>query len=379
MTRLAITADLHVDTWLTRRHPPERGGLNVIEQDRLDTLRWVGEHARAFGCEALVVAGDFVERKTNPRSGRVTRIAQALRAGPDRQIFLPGNHDIADAGLSIVDDLATRSIDWTGHTRPDVIAVGDVAVCVIPFLSPAWLRTQTGCEDLPDADVFRILGEQYLTLARGLYAKADHAGMRSAILVGHQQLSGGRMNETQQAFLGDLDLVVDARALAAIGFAAVTFGHVHRGQTVIADPACPVVFTGSVERVDFAEELEEKSFLVVDVENGRATLERVPTPARHMVTVRGDGSFVETAVEDSIVRGVDLDPEVDEADLRRALYAAGALEVMGIRRRTVAKAALAGGLAEDLSPEQLLEAYFAGDPDRDDLVAIGRRILAEVA
>lgn len=377
MTRIAIVADIHADQYGSRRDPIS--GLNVREQDVLSTLRWVGEHARAFECEALVVAGDFVERKTNPRSGRVTRIAQALRAGPDRQIFLPGNHDIADGGLSIVDDLATRSIDWTGHTRPEVVSVGDVAVCVIPFLSPAWLRTQPGCEDLPDADVFRILGDQYLSIARGLSVAADRVGARSAILVGHQQLSGGRMNETQQAFLGDLDLVVDARALAAIGFAAVIFGHVHRGQTVIDDPSCPVVFAGSIERVDFAEEFEEKSFLVVDVADGGATIERIPTPARHMVTVRGDGSFVEAAVEDSIVRGVDLDPDVDEADLRRALYAAGALEVMGIRRRPREATASAGALSEDLSPEALLEAYFADDPDRDELVAMGRRILSEVA
>jgi len=292
---------------------------------------------------------------------------------------LPGNRDIADAGLSIVTDLATRAPRWTGHTEPDVQLVGNTAVCVIPFLHPAWLRTQPGFEALPDAEVFRALGEAYQTIARGLLVKAEQAGARAAILVGHQQLSGGRMNDQQQAFLGDLDLVVDARALTAIGYAAVTFGHVHRAQTVIDDPACPVVFVGSIERVDFAEELEDKSFLVVEVEGGKATIERLVTPARHMVTVRGDGSFNEAAIEDSIVRGVDLDPDVDELDLRRALYAAGALEVMGLRRRTVAETAAARAMGEDLSPEQLLTTYYEGDPDREALVAMGRRILAGVS
>lgn len=377
MVRLALTADLHVDRYGTRRHPET--GINVREQDALDTLRWIGEHARGFECEALVVAGDYVEQKANPRSGRVTRIARSLYAGPDRQIHLLGNHDIADAGLSIVEDLATRAPGWTGHTQPGFELVGDVAVCVIPYLSTAWYRTLPGKEALPDAEAFTELREHYLTIARGLYVKAEKAGAKSSILVGHQQLSGGLMNERQQVFLGDLDIVVDAGALAAIGYAAVTFGHVHRGQTVVDDPACPVVFAGSIERVDFAEELEQKSFLVVDVEDGRATIERIPTPARHMVTVRGDGSFNPAAVEDSIVRGVDLDPDVDEADLRRALYAAGALEVMGIRRRPVDAAAVAGGLSETLSPVELVEAYFADDPDRDALVAMARRILEAVA
>lgn len=378
MTRIAVVADLHVDPLgINRRHPET--GVYIREQDALDTLRRVGEHARSFECEALVVAGDYVEARTNPRSGRVTRIARALAAGPDRQIHLPGNHDIADAGLSIVEDLATRAPGWTGHTTNGFDLVGDVAVCVIPFLSPAWYRTLPGKEALPDREAFDELGAHYLTIARGLFVKATDAGARSAILVGHQQLSGGRMSETQQVFLGDLDIVVDARALAAIGYAAVTFGHVHRGQTVVDDPACPVVFAGSIERVDFAEEREEKSFLVVDVEGGRATIERVPTPARHMLTVSGAGTFNEAAVEDSIVRGVDLDPDVDEVDLRRALYAAGALEVTGLRRRPAETAAPAGGLSESLSPEALLEAYFEGDPERDPLVAMGRRILEAVA
>lgn len=388
MARIAITADLHVDhPESTRRYPGAT--ITVREQDALDTLRWVGEHARRFEAEALVVAGDYVEQKQNPRSGRVTRIARALSHGPDRQIHLPGNHDITEGGISIVEDLATRAPGWTGHTAPGFELVGTTGVVVIPFLSPAWARTidtpvdldgaQVKPSEMTDAQIYRWLAGHYLTIARGQFVAAEQAGARDVILVGHQQLSGGRMTDTQQAFLGDLDLVVDSRALAAIGFVAVVFGHVHRAQTVIDEPACPVVFAGSIERVDFAEELEPKSFVVVDVEGGRAKIERVETPARHMVTVTGDGSFIEAQVEDSIVRGVDLDPDVDEADLRRALLAAGALEVMGIRRRPIEAAAAVGGLSESLSPEALVEAYYADDPDRDAMVALWRRHLAEVA
>jgi hypothetical protein len=79
------------------------------------------------------------------------------------------------------------------------------------------------------------------------------------------------------------------------------------------------------------------------------------------------------------VRGVDLDPDVDEVDLRRALYAAGALEVMGIRRRPVEAIAAAGVLSESLSPEALVDVYYAADPDREAMVALWRRLLAEVA
>ena len=48
-------------------------------------------------------------------------------------------------------------------------------------------------------------------------------------------------------------------------------------------------------------------------------------------------------------------------------------------RRPVDAPAIAGGLAESLSAEQALGAYFADDVDREVLVERGRALLAEVA
>jgi hypothetical protein len=376
MTRLAITSDLHVDAYFGAIDP--RTGTTAREDDFLGMASWVADKARAFECEALVVAGDYVEAKRVPPVDRVDRIRDALEAGPDRQIHVRGNHDIGRGREGTVMSLA-RHRGWSGYLEPDFELVGDLAVCAIPHLTPAWLRTQPGMQLLPDAGIYSVLREYYLTIARGLYVDAMQAGARSAILVGHQQLAGGRMTEQQASFLGDLDVVVDSRALASIGFAAVTFGHVHWGQTVIDDPACPVAYIGAPERVDAAEEDQQKSFLVVDVVDGRATIERIPTPARRYLTLRGDGAFNPAAAEDAIVRGIDLDPDVDTGDLRRELERAGAFWIAGIRTRPVEATAATGGMDESLAPEQLLEAYFADDPDRDALVAMGRRLLSEVA
>jgi hypothetical protein len=79
------------------------------------------------------------------------------------------------------------------------------------------------------------------------------------------------------------------------------------------------------------------------------------------------------------VRGIDLDPDVDTGDLRRELERAGAFWIAGLRTRPVEAAAPAGGMDESLAAEELAEQYFADDPDHDALVAISRRLLAEVA
>jgi len=386
MTRIALTGDIHCDPYWDRRDPET--GANLREQDMLRTVAWVAREARERGADALVVAGDYTEAKAvskgrGPDPTRIAALRTALLEGPERQIHVRGNHDLQRQGKSIVTVLAGQP-GWSGYEVPDFELVGDVAVCCIPFLDKAWWRAQPGNETKPEAVAFRELAELYLVIAAGLYVQATEAGAGAAILVGHQQMPA-ELSETQRSFLGDVDLVVDPRALGAIGYAAVVFGHVHRAQTIVDDPACPVLFVGSPERVDFAEEGEEKSFVILDVEPGRpVAIERIPTPARRFVTVSGEQPFgsheeLDAYVRDAIVRVVDLNPDADIAGWRGALQDAGAFAVTSIKRRPAEVPETVGGMSESMSAEELLELDLAEHPDREALVTMGRALLSEVA
>lgn len=372
--RLAITADLHIDAYGSRVDPET--GLSARLLDCLRTTTWVAAEARARGCEALIVAGDLTENR-HPSPWLVARIMEALSYGPDRVIVTRGNHDGARAGRSIVDIIDGHRDDWVGIDRPHFTVVGDTAICGLGYMDRHQLRAST-LTDVPDADVYRALADHYLTIARGLYAEAMATpGVRRAILVGHQTVGGALMSDTQRAFLGDLGLVLDGAALSAIGYSLVAMGHLHRGQTVV-EGECPVVYPGSVERVDFGEEAQEKSFLVVDLPDaGPVAIERVVTPARRFVTL--DGVWDGQDVAEAIVRVRDVPPEVDAGSLRRALEAAGAFEVHGIERRRIEAPAASGGLSEGLTPQQALSAWFEGDDDAEALVERGREVITAVA
>lgn len=379
MTRIAVTGDLHVDPYFDARDPET--GANLRELDMLRTVAWVARTARERGAEALVVAGDYTEQKEvskgrGPDPTRIAAIQSALAEGPARQIHVRGNHDRQRQGTSIVTVLADHP-GWSGYDAPGFELIGDVAVCAIPFLDRAWWRAQPGNETKPETEAFHDLALAYEVIAAGLYLQATEAGARAAILVGHQQMPA-EINDRQRSFLGDVDLVVDPRALGAIGYGAIVFGHVHRAQTIVDDPACPILFVGSPERVDFAEEDEEKSFVVLDIEPGRpVTIERIPTSPRRFVTLTGLEEDVD--VGGAVVRVVDLPPEVDAAWARRQLGAAGAFAVTTITTRVVEDVAVIGAMNETLTAEELLEADLADHPDRDALLALGRSILAEVA
>jgi exonuclease SbcD len=337
------------------------------------------------------VGGDFTEHR-HPAPWRVALIADRLsdyRGGP--LVLLRGNHDGQRAGVSVVDVLgemlprAQEGSSRFAFSRPGTAYLDRVAVCCLPYLDRAWIRATTPeLAQAPDAEVYRALGEQFLTIARGLYAEALERGYGQGdtrtVLVVHQALSGGDMTDSQAAYLGDLALVVDTGALAAIGFDAVLAGHFHKHQVLRTDPL--VVYAGSPHRVTFAEEHQPKGYLVVDLEPRPATFDFVETPARRFVTLAGSDldwasdAELEAQVAGAIVRVLDVTG--DPAHIRRHLEGLGAVEV-GEIRVAPAEAAAPLGLGESTTPADALADYFSGDPDAPALVARGREVLAEVS
>jgi exonuclease SbcD len=379
--KLALTADWHVDQYGSRMDPET--GLNRRLLDYLRTARWVGEEASRRGAELMLNLGDFSERK-HINGWLIARIQEALAAGPERLIAVRGNHDGKIGGRSVLDIIDAHP-GWEGIDRPRVVRIGDLAICGVGYMDRHFARTQPGLEAIPEGELMVILAEQYLAIARGLYAAAMESGAKRAIFIGHQSVSGGHMSEAQEAFLGGVSLVVDSHALASIGYSLVALGHFHLAQTVLDGPDCPVVYPGSIERVDFGEADQQKSFLMVDMPEDPAqpvAIEVVPTPARRFVTLRevtSDIQLAEADVDGAVVRVLDADPLLDVAHLREVLYNLGAFDVGEIRVRRDELAVISGGMAESLAPTQALVDYFHDDDDADALVDRGRGVLAEVA
>ena len=378
MTRLAVVADVHCDDFGSKLDPAS--GLNARWVDTIDMLRWVATDARARGADALIVAGDLSESR-HPAPWRVAQIGEAIAAFGGPTILARGNHDGLRADRSIVDVLAAGRPGWSGFSRPGFTMLGTTAIAVVPYLDKHHLRALPGYESVPEAEVFAVLAQAYLTIAGGLYVDAQQAGAVNTVLVVHQALAGGSMSEAQQVFLGDHSLVVDTRALAAIGFKAIVAGHFHKHQVLSTSPL--VAYAGSPYRTDFGEEHQAKGYLFLELGERRDNLMGfVETPARRFFTLDlgpGAGLPEMGGARDAIVRVVNVPPEIDAAALRKALEESGAYEVTEIRRAPVAATAATGGMSENLAPTQALEAYFAADPDAPVLIERGRELLAEVA
>ena len=73
-------------------------------------------------------------------------------------------------------------------------------------------------------------------------------------------------------------------------FDYVALGHVHKHQNLNPNNQPPVVYPGSIERVDFGEEKEDKGYIFLEIEKGLVNWQFCPLPARPFRTINLDVS-----------------------------------------------------------------------------------------
>jgi exonuclease SbcD len=73
--------------------------------------------------------------------------------------------------------------------------------------------------------------------------------------------------------------------LANPAFDYVALGHIHKHQNLNPRGYPPVVYPGSIDRVDFGEEFEDKGFCMVSLKKGEASYQFLSTCARPFLTI----------------------------------------------------------------------------------------------
>ena len=164
----------------------------------------------------------------------------------------------------------------------------------------------------------------------------------------------------------------------------VALGHIHKPQDLNENAHPPVIYPGSIERVDFGEAGDDKFFIIAEVEKGHTKVAwRQLTGVRPFIDrfVRLESPEDVTAaleralparprLADAILRlTVDYprewDPLIDEPALRR--YTEAAFEFHLIKRPLIeSRIRLPGNQAvSSLSPLELLDQYWQASKAED--------------
>ena len=67
------------------------------------------------------------------------------------------------------------------------------------------------------------------------------------------------------------DLVLSGSLVKNPKFSYVAMGHIHKPQDVNEGNQPPVIYPGSIERVDFGEAKEDRFFVIAEIEKGKDT------------------------------------------------------------------------------------------------------------
>jgi exonuclease SbcD len=167
--------------------------------------------------------------------------------------------------------------------EPDVDVLntsgGSFQVVALPYVSPSSLAAEGLTIEEMSLSIRSNLEQ---TISR-LIEKLDPA--LPTVLMTHFSLIGAVSGSEQAIMLGrEITLPVDFFARPELDYVAL--GHIHKHQVLCDDP--PMVYCGSLDRVDFNEEKEEKGFVEVFLLKDNTSYEFVPLDTRPFITFHVD-------------------------------------------------------------------------------------------
>lgn len=381
--RLLHFADLHIGMENYGRLDPQTG----ISGRVLDFVRQFNQlvaHGREHDVDLVIFAGDaFKTRTPNPTHQRefARRVKQLADAGVP-VVLLVGNHDLPAmaqkaSSVDIFHTLAVPNVIVGRREQVHRIQTkrGPVQVATIPYPVRSRLLDRAEHRGLSMEQLDQALRESVTNLVEALKEQIDPDV--PAVLTGHFSVSGAVWGSERTVMLGR-DVVVPKSALADPVFDYVALGHVHKHQNLTRDEpgAPPVVYAGSLERIDFGEEHQTKGFCWVELARGETTWEFVPASARPFVTIRADvrqdedptrtvldaisGQAIDGAVVRLIVRTTpDAEARLDDKPIEAALAAAHYVAAFVKETERPERIRLGGDAPESLTPSELLERYLA--------------------
>jgi exonuclease SbcD len=346
-------ADVHIGMENYGRINPE-SGLSTRLHDFLETLDEAVDRAIAEQVDAVVVAGDvYKSRDPSPTHQRefAMRVLKLTRAGIE-VVLVPGNHDTPMAAgratsLDIFRALELHGVSVVRRIAPLRITTrsGPLQIVALPWLTRSTMLADDEFKNLPlDELVQQMAGLIDDALQR---VCADLDPNIPAVLVGHAHVFGARVGAERLLTLGN-DPILNASMLDLPNVGYHALGHIHKHQAVVTG-ARPVVYAGSINRVDFSEEEEKKGFVLVELHVGKSEWEFVPVKARPFLTIRSE-PLSETPTDEVVKAILRAGPKVDGAIVR--------LQLVGPRSRLLA-------IDEREVRRQLAEAHFLTPIQRD--------------
>ncbi len=274
MPTLLHFADAHIDIANYGRHDPQTG-LPMRVMDFLKSLDTIIDTAIDEKVDLVLFAGDaYKDRSPAPTFQREwgRRVMRLSRAGIPT-LLLVGNHDLSPSlgrahAMETFDTLEVphvRVVERPCFLGTDELWGLPLQVIALPWISRSGLMAHL---DLPASEPGKVYEEmevRFKALIDEWLEAADPS--LPVVLTAHASVQGAKYGGERTVMLGS-DLVLSGGLVRDPRLDYVALGHIHKAQDLNEGAHPPVVYPGSIERVDFGEVQDDKFFVIANVERG---------------------------------------------------------------------------------------------------------------
>ncbi len=335
-------------------------GLNIRFEDFVSALKRVVDYAIDNQVDVFLFSGDAY-RNASPEPIYQKMFARELKRLSEAgisTILVVGNHDqilrsTQSHSLSVFQSLAVPGVVTVDQPTFETIKTknGDFQFLGLPHVTRNNLTALEKYAGFTSAQLDDVLVRHVSDLFHGFYAKLDPT--IPTVVSAHMSLDRALAGIEEELLVGytltfPADIFIDDRV------DYVAMGHIHKYQ--IIRPQNPaIVYSGSLERVDFGEANEDKGFIHVNLERNNTNYTFHSINPRPFITVDADLSDLSSEDDATEILGKKVSKAVIPGCVLRIRYRIKQDKVGEVNERKIlqlAQEALSVRLQPELIPDK---------------------------
>lgn len=277
--RILHFADAHIDMANYGKRNPSTG-LPYRVEDYLRALDKIIDTATTEKVDLVIFAGDAYKDRTpvptfqREWGKRIVRLSQAKIP----TILLVGNHDFSPSQgrAHTLQEFETLEIPYIQViSQPVLLGPEDlwgvpIQVLGLPWVSKAKVFAAKKSKGLEVEDINETIETTIGSVVDDFLEKASKEF--PIIFTAHASVQGAKYGKERSVMLGR-DLVISKSLVCDPRIDYSALGHIHKPQNLNIDAHPPVIYPGSIERVDFGEIADQKFFIIAEVGKGKTVVE----------------------------------------------------------------------------------------------------------
>lgn len=342
-------------------------GLNTRVINALKSLDTMIEYCITNQIKYIAFAGDMYKNNLpSPTLQRELNIRIKYAADKGITIFImSGNHDVSplETAKCPMDPFGTLGVNNIYHSRfeKEYYINDNLRILMLP----------TYCSQNEIENILQKHNDNIRT-----------------IVVGHLTVLGAQLNDW---LLEKNENAINIKIFDDKNIIAVVLGHLHKYQILGNNPL--VYYTGSLQRIDFTEEFQEKGFVVLDVEDDNVSYEFVEVQSQKFFTINEDLRNVSDEMEylmsliehnkDNIKNSIfrlslhlNKDNNINDDIIIKKIKECNVTSIASIQKNTDRNETIRNAeMTELLTEEKALEMYFESNSNKDKIIKTGLEMI----